>query len=176
MDINKKKEIVTGLHEDFKKSAIVIATDYKGLDVAAVTKLRSELTKAEIDYRVIKNTLLRRASEDTDVAVIADMFTGPTAIAMSYDDPVAPAKILSEFAKDNEKLEIKCAVMDGKVIDLAGIEALSSLPSREVLLGQVLSAMNAVPTGLVRVLNGVPSGLVNVLTAIKDQKEAAEAA
>jgi len=173
LDINKKKEIVTGLHEDFKKSVIVIATDYKGLDVAAVTKLRSELTQAKIDYKVIKNTLLRRASEDTDVAIIADMFKGPTAIAMSFDDPVAPAKILSEFAKENDKLEIKGAVMDGKMIDLAGIEALSSLPSREVLLGQALSALNAVPTGLVRVLAAVPTDLLNVLSAIKDQKEAA---
>ena len=173
MDIQKKKEIVADLHEDFKKSAIVIATDYKGLDVAAVTKLRSELTQSNIDYRVVKNTLLRRASENTDVAAITDMFKGPTAIAMSYEDPVAPAKIISEFAKDNEKIQIKGAVMDGKVIDLAGIEALSSLPSREVLLSQVLSAMNGVPTGLVRVLSGVPSGLVNVLQAIKDQKEAA---
>jgi len=173
LDIQKKKEIVADLHEDFKKSAIVIATDYKGLDVAAVTKLRSELTQSNIDYRVVKNTLLRRASENTDVAAITDMFKGPTAIAMSYEDPVAPAKIISEFAKDNEKIQIKGAVMDGKVIDLAGIEALSSLPSREVLLSQVLSAMNGVPTGLVRVLSGVPSGLVNVLQAIKDQKEAA---
>ena len=173
MDINKKKEIVVALTEDFKKSKIVLATDYKGLDVAAVTKLRSELTQANIDYRVIKNTLLRRASEDNDVALIADLFKGPTAIAISYDDPVAPAKIISEFAKENPKLQIKGAVMEGKAIDSAGIAALSSLPSREVLLSQVLSAMNGIPTGLVRVLSGVPTGLLNVLQAIKDQKEAA---
>lgn len=173
MDINKKKEIVIALTEDFKKSKIVLVTDFKGLDVEAVTKLRSELTQANIDYRVIKNTLLRRASEGNDVALITDLFKGPTAIAISYDDPVAPAKIISEFAKANPELEIKGAVMEGKCIDSAGIQALSSLPSREVLLSQVLSAMNAVPTGLVRVLAGVPSGLLTVLQAIKDQKEAA---
>ena len=173
MKINKKKEIVTALSEDFKKSKLVLVTDYKGLDVAAVTKLRSELTKSNIDFKVVKNTLLRRASENTDVALIAEMFTGPTAIAISFDDPVAPAKIISEFAKENAKLEIKGAVMEGQLIDPAGIEALSSLPSREVLLGQVLSTINGVPTGFVRVLSAVPTGLLNVLQAIKDQKEAA---
>lgn len=173
MKINKKKEIVTALNEDFKKSKIVLVTDYKGLDVAAVTKLRSELTQSNIDYKVVKNTLLRRASEDTDVALIADLFTGPTAIAVSYDDPVAPAKIISEFVKENDKLEIKGAVMEGKAIGPDGIKALSSLPPRDVLLGQVLSTINGVPTNFVRVLSAVPTGLLNVLQAIKDQKEAA---
>lgn len=173
MDINQKIEIVTQLHEDFKRSKIVIATDYKGLDVASVTKLRAELSKENIDYRVVKNTLLRRASEDTDVAVITDLFKGPSAVAISYDDPVAPAKILTKFSEENNKLEIKGGVMDGKALDSNGLKALSSLPSREVLLSQVLSAMNAVPTGIVQVLAAVPRNLLNALQAIKDQKEAA---
>lgn len=173
MDINQKKEIVTALHEDLKRSKIVIATDYKGLNVAAVTQLRSELTKENIDFRVIKNTLLRRASENTDVAVLQDLFKGPSAIAISYEDPVSPAKILTKFSEENKKFEIKGAVMDGKVIDVNGIKALSSLPSREVLLSMMLSAMNAVPTGIVQVLAAVPRGLLNALQAIKEQKEAA---
>ena len=173
MDINQKKELVTALAEDFKRSKIVLVTDYKGLDVDAVTKLRSELTKSNIDFRVVKNTLLRRASVDNDVALITDLFTGPTAIAVSYDDPVAPAKIISDFVKENAKLEIKGAVMEGKAIGPEGIKALSSLPPREVLLAQVLSTLNGVPTNFVRVLSAVPTGLLNVLQAIKDQKEAA---
>lgn len=173
MDINQKKEIVTALHEDFKRSKIVIATDYKGLDVAAVTRLRSELTKENIDFRVIKNTLLRRASENTDVALLNDVFKGPSAIAISYSDPVSPAKILVKFAEENNKLEIKGGVLDGKAIDTNGIKALSSLPSREVLLSQLLSTMNAVPTGIVQVLAAVPRGLLNALQAIREQKEAA---
>jgi large subunit ribosomal protein L10 len=173
LNINDKKEIVTRLHEDFKKSKIAIITDYKGLDVASVTKLRSELTDAAVDYRVIKNTLLRRATEDTDFSVANDLFKGPTAIALGYDDLVAPAKILSKFAKENEKLEIKGGVFDGKILDLAAITALSSLPSREVLLAQALSAMNAVPTGVVQVLAAVPRNFLNVLQALKDQKETA---
>ncbi len=123
MELNKKKEIVTQLHEDLKKSKIVIVTDFKGLDVAAVTKLRSQLTKENIDYRVIKNTLLRRASENTSVAVLNDLFKGPSAVAISYDDPVSPAKILTKFAEENKKLEIKGGVMDGKAIDFNGIKA-----------------------------------------------------
>ena len=173
MNLDKKKAVVDSLHEKLAKSAIVIATDYKGLDVAAVTKLRAELTKAGVEFMVVKNTLLRRASEGTDAALITDSFKGPTAIAICADDPVAPAKILTEFVKDNEKLEIKAGVMEGKALDIAGIEALSSLPSREVLLGQVLSAMNAVPTGMVRVLAEIPRQMLNVLSAVKDQKEAA---
>ena len=173
MELNKKKEIVTQLHEDLKKSKIVIVTDYKGLDVAAVTKLRSQLTKENIDYRVIKNTLLRRASENTNTAVLYDMFKGPSAVAISYDDPVSPAKILAKFSEENNKLEIKGGVLDGKVLDVNGIKALSSLPSREVLLSQVLSAMNAVPTGIVQVLAAVPRNMMNVLNAIKEKKEAA---
>lgn len=173
MDIKQKKEIVTALHEDLKRSKIVIATDYKGLDVAAVTRLRSELTKENIDFRVIKNTLLRRASENTDAALLNDVFKGPSAIAISYVDPVSPAKILIKFAEENNKLEIKGAVLDGKLIDPIGIKALSSLPSREVLLSQLLSTMNAVPTGIVQVLAAVPRNFLNVIQAIKDQKEAA---
>lgn len=173
MELNKKKEIVTQLHEDLKKSKIVIVTDYKGLDVAAVTKLRSQLTKENIDYRVIKNTLLRRASENTSVSVLNDLFKGPSAVAISYDDPVSSAKILTKFSEENNKLEIKGGVLDGKVLDVNGIKALSSLPSREVLLSQVLSAMNAVPTGIVQVLAAVPRNMMNVLNAIKEKKEAA---
>lgn len=173
MELNKKKEIVTQLHEDLKKSKIVIVTDFKGLDVAAVTKLRSQLTKENIDYRVIKNTLLRRASENTSVAVLNDLFKGPSAVAISYDDPVSPAKILTKFAEENKKLEIKGGVMDGKAIDFNGIKALSSLPSREVLLSQLLSVMNAVPTGIVQVLAAVPRNMMNVLNSLKEKNEAA---
>jgi large subunit ribosomal protein L10 len=173
LNLDKKKAVIDSLHEKLAKSAIVISTDYKGLDVATLTQLRSELTKAGVEFQVAKNTMLRRASVETDAALIADTFKGPTAIAISYDDPVAPAKILTKFAETNDKLEIKAAVMQGKVLDMDGIEALSSLPSREVLLGQLLATMNAVPTGMVRVLAEVPRQMLNVLVAVQDQKEAA---
>jgi len=168
-----KKLIAENLKERFSKSKVVIVTDYKGLDVMAINALRRKLREAEIEYQVAKNTLLIRAAEDTDVAVIKDYFVGPSAIAISYDDPVAPAKVLTDFAKENQKLEIKAGVMGDTLLDLDAIKSLAALPSREVLLGQVLSAMNGVPTAFVRVLNGVTGNFLNVLNAIKDQKETA---
>jgi len=170
---SEKQQLVEELHQKFTESKIVILTDYKGLDVDTINALRRKLTESNIEYRVVKNTLLARASEDTDVALVKDHFKGPTAIALSYDDPVSPAKVLSEFAKDNDKLEIKIGVMSGKLLDLNAIKSLSALPSREVLLSQVLSTMNGVPTALVRALNNVPEKLLYALQAIKDQKEAA---
>jgi len=170
---SEKKQLVEELHQKFIESKIVILTDYKGLDVDTINELRRKLTESNIEYRVVKNTLLIRASEDTDVALVKDQFKGPTAIALSYDDPVAPAKVLSEFAKENDKLEIKVGVMSGKLLDINAIKSLSALPSREVLLSQVLSTMNGVPTALVRALNNVPEKLLYALQAIKDQKEAA---
>ncbi|RJP83594.1 MAG: 50S ribosomal protein L10 [Desulfobacteraceae bacterium] len=167
---NEKEKIVDALHEDFKKSKVVILTDYKGLDVATISSLRKKLREVGVEYKVVKNTLIRRASSDTHVGLIKDHFKGPSALALSYDDPVAPAKVLIAFSKDNQKLEIKMGVMEGKVIDLNAIKALSDLPSREVLLGLLLSTMNGVPTALVRALNDVPVRLLNVLQAIRDQK------
>jgi large subunit ribosomal protein L10 len=166
-----KKQFVKGLKDRFEKSKVVILTDYKGLDVAAMTELRAKLRESEIEYQVIKNTMLRLASEGTDVEAIKGNFKGPSAVALSYEDPVAPAKILTDFAKDNNKLEIKIGVMGGKVLELEGIKALSALPSREELLATLLSAMNAVPTSLATALNDVPLRMVNVLQAIKDQKD-----
>lgn len=173
MNIESKKQFVKDLKVRLEKSCVVILTDYKGLDVEAMTELRAKLREAQVEYEVVKNTMLRLASEGTGVEAIKDSFVGPSAIAMSFEDPVAPAKVLTEFVKDHDKLEIKIGVMDGKVMDLSAIKALSDLPSREQLLATVLSAMNAVPTSLVTALSDVPRRMVNVLQAIKDQKEAA---
>lgn len=173
MDINEKKRIADDLKERFAKSSIVILTDYKGLDVESMNALRRKLREAGAEYQVVKNSLLVRASEGNDVALIKDRFTGPSAVALSDDDPVAPAKVLIDFIKENKTFEVKIGVLNGKVVDADGIKALSSLPSREVLLAQVLSTMNAVPTALVTALSDVPRRLLNVLQALKDQKEAA---
>ena len=173
MKIEDKKKIVEDLKEKFATTKVVIVTDYKGLNVAQMTELRRNLSEANVEFQVVKNTLLTRASKDTDAELLADVFKGPSGIALSFDDPVAPAKVLTQFAKDNQKLEIKAGVMNGKRMNLDAITALSKLPSREELLAQVLSTMNAVPAGLVRALADVPRRMVNVLNAIKDQKEAA---
>ena len=173
MKLEAKQQITEDLHDRFARSAIIVLTDYKGLDVTSINDLRRKLRESNIEYQVVKNTLLVRAAEDTEVALIKDHFKGPSAVAISYDDPVAPAKVLTQFAKDNNKLEIKVGVLNGKVLDLQAIKALATLPSKEVMLAQLLSTINAVPTSFVRVLAEVPRSLLNVLTAIKDQKEAA---
>jgi large subunit ribosomal protein L10 len=105
--------------------------------------------------------------------LIQDYFKGPSAVALSYKNPVAPAKILTQFAKDNQKLEIKGGVLKDKVLDVDAIKALAKLPSREVLLGQFLSVLNEVPSSFVRTIAEIPRSFLNVLTAIRDQKEAA---
>ena len=173
MNLAEKKRIVEELHDCFTRAKVVIATDYKGLNVAMINDLRRKLRDAGVEYRVVKNSLLNRASEDTGAALIRDHFKGPSAIAMSFDDPVAPAKVLVDFAKENNKLEIKIGVLDDQLMDAARIKALASLPSREALLGQLLSVFNGVPTSFVRTLSAVPGQFLNVLQAIKEQKEAA---
>ena len=173
MKLDEKKKIVDELKDKFSKSKVVIVTDYKGLDVTTINSLRRELRESQVEYRVVKNTLLIRATEDTDLAMIKDNFKGPSAVAISYEDPVAPAKVLTDFAKDHEQLNIKAAVMEGRALDLAAIKALSKLPSREAIVGQLLSVMTGVPTGLVRALSDIPRRLLNVLGAVKNQKEAA---
>ena len=173
MNLEDKKKIVQDLNERFSKAAVVIVTDYKGLDVAAINDLRRRLRKEEIEYQVVKNSLMVRASQETDVALIKETFKGPSAVAMSYSDPIAPAKVLTEFAKDHKVFEIKVGVMDGKILELNQIKALSALPSREVLLGTFVSVLNLVPTGFVRTIAEIPRSLLNVLQAVKDQKEAA---
>jgi large subunit ribosomal protein L10 len=173
VNLEEKKRITQNLNERFSKAAVVIVSDYKGLDVAAINDLRRKLKQEEVEFQVAKNSLLIRASEETDVALIKDAFEGPSAVALSYGDPVAPAKILTEFAKENEVFEIKVGILNGKVIDASGIKALSALPTREVLLGSLVATMNAVPTGFVRTLAEIPRRLLNVLQAVKEQKEAA---
>jgi large subunit ribosomal protein L10 len=171
MKIDEKRGIVEALQDKLARSKVVIVTDYKGLDVAKLNELRGKLRASGVEYQVVKNTLLERASQNTDFAVIRDSLKGPSAIALSYDDPVAPAKVLTQFAQENDKLTIKAGVLKGKLIGPDGIKALSALPSREVLLGQVLSVMNAVPTSFVRLLNEIPRSFLNVLQAIKEEKE-----
>jgi len=173
VNLDEKKKIVADLHDRFSRAAVVILTDYKGLDVAAATELRRQLREAGVEYSVVKNSLMSRASEETGIAAIKDQFKGPSAVAISYDDPVAPAKVLTKFASDNDKLEIKIGVLQDKVLDMRSIKALADLPSREVLLAQFLSTLNAVPSNFVRTLGAIPAQLLNVLMAIKDQKEAA---
>lgn len=139
----KKKQIVEEITEKFKNSVSTVVVDYRGLNVAEITELRKQLREAGVEFKVYKNTLTRRAAEAAELAEINDVLTGPNAIAFSNDDVVAPAKILNNFAKENEALEIKVGVIEGKVVSVEEIKALAELPSREGLLSMLLSVLQA---------------------------------
>jgi len=169
----EKAAIVSQLKEAFSDYKVLVLADYRGLDVSSMNALRKQLRESGVTFRVVKNTLLRIASEGTDVEQIQDLFVGPTAMAISTEDPVAPAKVLREFAKDNEALKIKGGILSGKPLTVADIEGLANLPDRDVLLAQLLSVLNASQTGLVNVLSGVIRGFLNVLHAVEEDKKAA---
>ncbi len=174
LKLDEKKQIVQDLTERFAKASVVILTDYKGLDVPSMSDLRRRLKQAGIDFKVVKNTMMVRAAHDTPIAVLQSHFQGPSAVAIGYQDPVAPAQILTKFAAESKTFAVRAGVLQGKLVDPAGIKALADLPSREVLLGQLLSVMVGTPTAFVRVLTAVPRGLLNVLNALKEKREAAE--
>lgn len=171
MNRDEKAGKVRELNETFSKAKFAVVADYRGLKVTELEKLRGELRQNNAQVQVAKNTLLKRAVEGTDYEGLSESFTGTTAIAFSFEEPVGPAKILSDFAKEFEALEIRAAAMDGNVLSADDVTALAKLPSKDQLLGQLCSVLVAVPTGLVRALNGVPNNLVYALQAIKEQKE-----
>ena len=173
MNRDEKATIVEELSGKFAKATLAIVTDYRGLTVPVLQELRHDLRRNDAEIRVAKNSLLSRAVEGTDYEGLRDSFSGTTAVAFSYGDPVSPAKILVKFGKDNPQLAVRSAVLNGKLLSSDELTALSRLPSREVLLGQTLSVMNAVPTGLVRVLSGVPRALLYTLQALGEKKEQA---
>ncbi len=169
----EKKELVEALHEKLSKAKALVLTDYRGLDTSAMNRLRRQLREASVEYRVVKNTLMSRAADGTDTALLKDYFAGPSAAAISYDDPVAPAKVLVKFGEEHAALQVKAGVLDGRVVDMEGIKRLSRLPSHEALLGQLLSVFNGPARSLVTVLIGVPRSFLGVLNAIKEQKASA---
>jgi large subunit ribosomal protein L10 len=171
----EKAVIVNDLKKKFEKSVYVLLADYKGLNVAKINELRRKLKETGTEFKVVKNTLLLRAAENTEVEKIRDHFTGPSAVILNWEDPVEPSKVITGFTKENTQLAIKTGVLRGNVIDASGVKAIAELPPREVLLAQVLSTMNAVPTGFVRALNDVIARFLNVLNALKEQKPEADA-
>ncbi|MBT8330538.1 MAG: 50S ribosomal protein L10 [Desulfofustis sp.] len=173
MNRDEKAAIVAELNESFNRAKFSVVADYCGLTVADLEKIRRDLRETSSEIRIAKNTLLRLAVTETSCESLSDDFTGTTAIVVSYDDPVAPAKVLAKCAEDYEKFQLRSAVLEGEKITVDDLVALSKLPSKEVLLGQLLSVMNGVPTAFVRVLSAVPQKLLYGLQAVKDQKEQA---
>ncbi len=171
MNRENKQNIVDELHTAWSESDSAVVAQYSGLNVVAMGDLRGRLHTAGVSLRIVKNTLARRAAKGTGLEAVEEFFTGPVAIAYGTD-PVGMAKAISDFAKKNEALEIRGGVLDGKVIDAAGIKALASLPSRDELLAKMLGSMQSPISGFVRTLNEIPASFVRTLAAIRDQKEA----
>ncbi|KIL38389.1 50S ribosomal protein L10 [Gordoniibacillus kamchatkensis] len=141
--LEQKSQAVAEVAEKLKGCSCTIVTDYRGLTVAQVTELRKSLREAGVEFQVLKNTLARRATANAELTDLDAHLTGPTAIAFSKEDVVAPAKILTDFAKKNEALKVKGGVVEGRVVDLSQIQALANLPSREGLLSMLLSVLQA---------------------------------
>jgi large subunit ribosomal protein L10 len=171
LERSKKEQVVAELQEKLKDVTMAVLADYSGLNVARITELRNELRKSNAELRVVKNTLFRLAAKDTDYKLLDEHLKGPVALMMSFGDVVAPTKALVDFAKKNAKMELRVGVLEGRVLTTDQVKELSELPSREVLLGKLLSLMVASQTSLVNVLSGVPRQLVQVLEAYRAKKE-----
>jgi len=141
--IENKQVQVQEITEKFQAASSVVVVDYRGLNVAQVTELRKQLREAGVEFKVYKNTLTRRAAEAAGLEGINDVLVGPNAIAFSNEDVVAPAKIINEFAKKNEALEIKAGIIEGTISSVEDVKALAELPSREGLLSMLLSVLQA---------------------------------
>ncbi len=171
--LEQKKQAVAELSAKLKDSCVGVIVDYKGITVADDTKLRKDIRESgDTTYAVIKNSLLSRALVDAGIEGLDDVLKGTTAIAYSSSDYTGGAKVLSEFAEKNKNFTIKAGFIDGKVVAKEEVAALAKLPSKEVLLAQVLGGLNAPIQGFAGVLNATLTGLVRALNAIAEQKQA----
>ena len=170
--LKAKEAIVSDIQDKMQNAQSVVIYDYRGLTVLEVTELRNKMREAGVEYKVLKNTMIKRAADNLNIEGLDAYLEGPTAVAFGMNDPVAPAKILSDFVKSTKKTEIKGGILGGKVVDVASIENLAKLPSKEELLAKMLGSLNAPIQGLAMVLSGLPRALVVALNAIKEQKEA----
>ena len=171
-NIEAKQAIVQEIADKMKNAQGTVVVDYRGLNVEEVTELRKKARENNIDYKVYKNSMMRFAAKEAGVEGLLDVLVGPTAIAFCEDDPVTPAKLINDFAGEHKALEIKAGVVEGKVLDVAGVKELAELPPREVLVAKVLAGLNAPISGFANVLNANLKGLVVALNAIAEQKGA----
>ncbi|MEE2628662.1 MAG: 50S ribosomal protein L10 [Candidatus Latescibacterota bacterium] len=175
MPTSEKVDKVEELTAAMSNAKAIYLADFTGLDVAKVTGLRNKLREAEVGYQVVKNRLAKRAAAEAGISGLDEHLIGPTAIAFSTEDPIAPAKILQDFADEDDTFSIKTGFMDGRVLSPDEIKALSKLPSREELLGKVLGSVQSPMYGLAGVLNGLLRNLVGVVAAIEEKQKTGDA-
>ena len=172
LNIEEKKAVVAEVSGQVANAQAIVVAEYRGLEVGEMTALRAKARGAGIYFRVLKNTLVRRAVAETPYAGLSEHMVGPLAYGIG-SDPVAVAKVLSDFAKSNDKFVIKAGGMAGKVLTAKDVAMLASMPSREELLAKLLGTMQAPVAKFVQTLNEVPAKFVRGLAAVRDQKETA---
>ncbi len=173
MKRSEKEQIVAEVVEKLTRSKGLFLTDFSGLTVEQATELRREFRKSGVDYRVVKNTLARKALEEvTGYDKVYDVLVGPTGIAFAYDDPTAPAKVIKKFRDKYEKLQLKIAVLEKTVYAGAQLPQLAALPSRGEIIRSILGSLDAPISGVVGAINAVTRNLVNVIDQIEKKKAA----
>jgi large subunit ribosomal protein L10 len=172
LNLQQKQAVVAEVAKQVAGAQAIVMVENRGMPVAAMTQLRAKARASGVYFRVVKNTLVRRAVADTPFASLADKMVGPLAYGIGTD-PVALAKVLNDFAKGNEKFVIAGGAMPGHVMSAKDIAALASLPSRDELIAKLLGTMQAPIVKLVRTMNEVPSKFVRTLAAVRDAKQAA---
>jgi large subunit ribosomal protein L10 len=176
MPTAKKAATVEEIRERLQRVKAMVIAEYRGLTVQDMTELRRRARESGVEFKVYKNRLTGLAARQAEITGLDHYLEGPNSFAFGYDDPVAPAKVLSGFAREHEGLVIKGGVLDGKVVDAEGMKFLAQLPPREILLGQVLRGMQGPMSGLVNVLQGSIRNLVYALEAVRKQREEASGA
>jgi large subunit ribosomal protein L10 len=166
----KNVQTVDELSAKFQKAKAVYFTDYLGLDVASVTDLRSRFYRSEVEYRVAKNTLIKLAAEKNNIEGLDEFLTGPTALAISYGEPTAPARVLKEFAKTHEKPTVKGILFEGQILSGEEFQRIADLPSREELLAKLAALLQSPLVKLVNTLQAPLTKMVGVLNSLKEQK------
>jgi large subunit ribosomal protein L10 len=171
--LEDKKQIVSEVNEAASSALSAVLADYRGVTVADMTELRKQARENGVYLRVVRNTLLRRAVENTDFECLNEAFVGPTILAFSQEDPGAAARVLKDFAKGNDHFEIKALSIGGKLLPANQLDALANLPTYDQALATLMSVMLAPVTKLVRTFNEVPSKVTRAVAAVRDQKKEA---
>ena len=170
MPSQKNIDEVKYLTDKLENASAIYFTDYLGLDVDSITKLRSEFFHASVEFKVTKNTLLKLAAENMKIDGLDDYLVGSTAIAISLDEPTSPAKVLKSFMKEHDKPEVKAILFDGEVLEGSEYKKFASLPSKDELLTKLVIMLNSPMTNLVRTLSSPMGNFVNVLNSLKNEK------
>lgn len=173
-NLENKKAIVADIRQKLEDAQSVVFVDYRGLTVAEVTELRNQCRAAGVEYVVLKNTMIELAAREAGIEGLDPFLKGPTAVAFGMKDAVAPAKVLTEFIKKVKKTEIKCGLVDNKLLDVAGVQALAELPPKEVLIAKMMGSLNAPITNFVGVLSATLRSLVYAIEAVRKQKAGEE--